>query len=237
MLRLAVQAIDHNFKAVLLYIGIHVSVGTTLFFIRIKLMRPPEGEDLSALLNTVDIGLDIVDGIAWAIAQCVAFAWIGRNLDKPNWKIATASESLKRFFGFWLLMDLIGMLTFRFVIYSVNAGADASIVLWLPILYSSGTITLGAAIMFYQRVGTEEIGLALRTLGHQFPRTLLVVCIAGAGFIFLNMIMLQTGEQFPFAMPLVSIVDSVLDCFVFSCAWIICMYYREAMENDSDIDF
>ena len=49
--------------------------------------------------------------------------------------------------------------------------------------------------------------------------------------------MLQTGEKFPFAMPLVSIVDSVLDCFVFSCAWIICMYYREALENDSDIDF
>ena len=236
MLRLAVQAIDHNFRAVLLYIGIHVSVSTALFFVRIQLMRPPDGEDLSPLLNMADIGLDIVDGIAWAIAQCVAFAWIGRNLDKPNWKVAAAGESLKRFFGFWLLMDLIGMLTFRFLIFSVNAGADPSLVLWLPILYGAGTIPLGAAIMFQQRVGTEEVGQALQTLGHQFPRTLLVVCMAGAGYVFLSMVMLQAAE-FPFAMPLVGIIDSVLDCFIFSCTWIICMYHREAIENDSDIDF
>ena len=236
MLRLAVQAIDHNFRAVLLYIGIHVSVSSVTFFVSRTFLRPLEGEDPTTLMNTLDIGLNVIDGIAWAIAQCVAFAWIGRNLDKPNWKIATAGESLKRFFGFWLLMDLIGVLTFRFFIYSVNAGADASIVLWLPIFYGSATIPLGAAIMFYQRVGTEEIGQALRTLGHQFPRTLLVVCIAGAGFIFLNMIMLQT-TGFPFAMPLISIIDSVLDCFIFSCTWIICMYYREESENDSDIDF
>lgn len=236
MLRLAVQAIDHNFRAVLLYIGIHVSASTAIFFTRIKFLNPVAGDDPSPLWNTADIGLDIVDGIAWAIAQCIAFAWIGRNIDKPNWKVATAGESLKRFFGFWLLLDLTLVLVFRFFQFSVAAGVDPAVALWLPILYASGTITMGAAIMFYQRVGTEEIGQALRTLGHQFPRTLLVVCMAGAGFIFLSMLQPMTSK-FPLALPLISILDSVLDCFIFSCTWILCMYYREASENDSDIDF
>lgn len=242
MLREAFAAVQRNYTAYFLYLAIHVPVNAAIFYLWVLWLTPMSEELDSGLVRLVDVGTSVISAVVWALAQCIVFARIGRDMDRPDWKVSSDKESIKRFFAFWLLLDLGIFLIVQLqaaAITSFGSEELAQMMELVKMLYAIMVVPLGAAVMFHGHVGRKEIGKAFSVLFAEFPFTLVAMMIALCSHVVLMSLLVSlitAGGRSLAAFPVVDIVDKYVDCFVFSCVWFICMRNRE-QESDSDLDF
>ncbi len=172
---------------------------------------------------------DILYPACWALAASVTFSRLGRELDKPLWKLPGDREAVRRFFLPWFILFLIVILSHRvldFAVARTESLEAAFFGLLLVFLLGAWVIPIGACIMFLGYPGRAGLAETLTPLGRFFSTTILFV---GFGF-FVSwaslFLFLELHSRF---LPLILCVDLIqgyCDCVIFAGIWEICRMHR-----------
>lgn len=215
-----------------------VAILTDAVIIAILTAAAPEasGQDnplrASPFMMGIEIGASMIN--AWIAA--VAFARIGRFLDRPLWKVPTDWEALKRFFLPWLVL-ILGAITFMNLLGRLIDASESSappiMLLFLMVLLEVLIVPIGACIMFHGKFEWSTLSEALAPLAKQGERTLPLILLS----FFLTFMFFVLSSSIPrMTLPIVSAVAALWDCFMFVGIWLVCMMDREA-HDDVDLDF
>lgn len=210
-------------------------------YIRILTNKWFESLDKETLSPIIEHGYpfasDVLIAAGYAFAMCIVFGRIGREIDRPFWKIDSDWEVLRRFFNLWFILVLISILVIGLVGQFLEASTEEGQILFFIWLFgNSFLIQFGGAIMFYGHCRKEEIAQAMSTLMHQLPLTLLAALVS---FFFNILVINILAEQIlpKWGTPAVDIIDGYGTCVVFAFTWLICMRHRDDESEDEDFDF
>jgi hypothetical protein len=197
-------------------------------------------EKLTTSIRTWALVTTLIQAPLSAAITAIAFARIGKDMDRPLWRSPSDRDALQRFFQLWLVLILASTA----LLYGLDAVQARELPLTAPllllyILLSVLTVPVGACIMFSGSLHWREFGHNLAPLLYQFPRTLLL------GFLMLMQFMMAqqviaarmdpaAGLRWLILAPVVTVIGAYIDCVVFAGTWLICMEHRNA---DRDIDF
>lgn len=239
MIKEAFAAVQRNRRSLLLYVAIIFGLHSVKLLCDYFLGQVAEAEIPPTVEHAYAFVSDIVAAAVYAVAQCTAFARIGREMDRPFWKIEGDGEALRRFFKLWFLLDLAGILLLRIVdgYASELDGESISVVLFFFwIIIAVLLVPFGASVMFYGQVGKEEVLRAATTLIDQLPRTMLVLLM---GYVIASIVIgiQMAGILPPWATPSLAILDGFGDCLIFCAVWLICIYHRDEDAEGPDLDF
>lgn len=243
----AAQAVQRNVSALLLYAAIFG--GAEVVATLVTAAFQPSGEEpLSFSLRLLDVGIFLFVVHAIALAQTLAFSRLGREIDRPLWKVRDDRDALHRFFVMWALISLATNGLMRLANMEYGAGESVSInyLLGLATLIACLVgVPAGAGIMFTGTVSSRTIGEGLAPLFRRPGHTAIVLAvmlsqlILGATF---QSLLPVTGEEGPslvlrLAVVLASaFVQVYLDCLAFAGVWLICMLDRDTID-EIDLDF
>lgn len=235
----AVQAVQQNVRALLLYLAIMVSANIVGYVANSLVIPDPEVnpfENPTLLIYT--FGLDLFLILCAAFAQAIVFARFGKEIDRPLWKVKGDWEALRRYFGLWFALNA-GV----FVLLEATNWAGRQFDYDQPfpmffILMSGASILyipIGACIMFTMRFEWRNLGESLAPLRRQFPKALLILGINTFLFVFYLALMIQTQSQ-QWLWPAITAISGYFDCLIFSATWLLCMFDRANPEG-VDLDF
>jgi len=239
-----VQLLKEAFRAVQRNLGPLVSYiffSAVMTFIRILTNKWIEALDKETLSPLIEHGFpfarDILVAAGYAILISIVFARMGREIDRPFWKIETDREAVRRFFKLWFILFLLNILAMDLVGKMIVASPDEGqllAVMWL--VGYSFLVLIGGSIMFYGHCRKEEIAQAMSTLLNQLPLTLLAAIVS---FFFNSLVLeiLRTGILPDLATPALDIIEGYGFCLVFAFTWLICMRNRDEESEDEDFDF
>ena len=235
MIRDGLDALQRNWRSLLLYLGIvlplHIAnIAANHFF-----AAPDAGVD-PFIVDLYQFVSDIVVAIGYAVAQTLVFARMGAEIDRPHWKYDGTVDSFRRFFTMWFILDLgsisLGNLMLRF---GAEAGGGTQITATVTWIMIAGLVVpFGACVMFFGRVGKQELNESVNTLVAQFGSLIGVLFLSWAVSFFIHGTLMGAPL---WSYPLLTIVDGYTDCLVFSCIWLICIYHRDEEPDDQDFDF
>jgi len=234
----AIQAIQRNVPSLTLYLAITVSANVVALLVGSRIGDPEQASYGKGVLLLSEMGLDAFLVFCYAAAQAVAFSQLGKEIDRPLWKIADYREALRRYFPLWMALNgaVIVLNLLAFVVPPLIDNEEfGRLPFWLLVFASATYIPVGAAIMFCRKFEWRKPGEALAPLRRQFPKTLIVLCLNGLLFFFFLSLMVQTASQ-KWIRPIIDIIFGYFDCVVFSATWLICMLDRQAPEK-VDLDF
>ncbi len=237
IIRGALQALQRNYGPLLFYIGVGVAVYSARLALDM-LVIAPRSEDLAEnVIRIYSFAIDVVAVAIVAMAQTIAFSRIGREIDRPNWRVENDTDAIRLFYTLWLLLGLLNVSVVRFLDIFLSGTDEAAVQFTLAMMWLTGAVLLvpfGAAVMFYGRVGRQEIGEAVSTMLRQFPHTLLIAIIG----IFAGMFLISLQPDLPlWARPALAIADGYVDCLLFASMWLVCIYHRDEYEHPDDDDF
>jgi len=209
-----------------------------------KLVLAPIAESTSdTLLGLYLILTRIGIAIFAAFADTVFLSRIGREIDKPYWRIPDDREALRRFYRLWLLLGLAG-LVYNQITEQLTGGDPQhpasffmfiSLILVVVLLHAFGT-----AVMFYGRAAREEMNEAIGTMSRHAP-FMIGLCLFGIlAAIFLSLIYVTistSGLSTPLeiaANGLLAMVDGYVSCLIFAFVWLVCRYDRDDFERDRE---
>jgi len=233
----AFLALQRNLGPLLFYLCVGFVVYSARLAIDTFVLGPKVDEASESFTRFYRISSDIVAVAAVAFAQTIAFSRIGRDIDKPMWRVEDDWEALRRFYGLWLLLGLTNVAALQVVNIIAATTGDDSTGFLLGTMWLSGAmliIPFGSAVMFYGHVKRQEVGEALSTMLRHFPYTFLFAFI---GFFFRYMFILIQPDLPLWARPALAIADAYLECFLFACMWLVCIYHRDDFEQPDNQDF
>ncbi len=237
ILRAAFQALQRNYGPLLFYIGVGFAVYSARLSLDTLVIAPRAEEIAENILRLYSIAIDIVAVALVAMAQTIAFSRMGREIDRPMWRVADDLDAVRLFYKLWLLLGLVNIAALRFLDIVVARTDEAAVQFTLAMIWLMGAVLLipfGAAVMFYGRVGRQEVAEAISTMTHQFPYTLLIAIVG----IFFGLFLITLQPDLPLlARPALAIADGYLDCFLFAAMWLVCIYHRDEYEHPDDEDF
>ena len=237
ILRAALQALQRNYAPLLLYIGVVCAVYSARLALD-TLVIAPNSENLAENFTQIySIAIDILAVAIVAMAQTIAFSRIGREIDKPMWRVEGDRDAIGLFYKLWLLLGLMNITAVRFLDIAVAGTDEAAVQFTLAILWLTGAVLIvpfGAAVMFYGRVGRQEVGEAVSTMFRQFPYTFLIALVG----IFAAMFLITLQPDLPlWARPALAIAHGYVDCLLFAAMWLVCIYHRDEYVHPDDDDF
>lgn len=237
LLNEAFRAVQRNLGALLAYIFF----SALMSFARVLSNKWFEALDKETVSPFVENGFPIISNVliaaGYALLLSVVFARMGREIDRPFWKVESDREAIRRFFQLWFILILISILfgdiVGQLIVHSPDDGQIFSI-LWL--CGNSFLILIGGAIMFQSHCRKDEIAQAMGTLLHQLPLTLLAALVS---FFFNSLVIeiMRAGILPDLATPILDIIDGYGTCLVFAFIWLICMRHRDEESEDEDFDF
>lgn len=235
----ALEAVQRNLKAFILYASITAAFTLAVILSQRFVLDGQEGAMAGAYSSIYAIVLDILNAGITALAQCLAFSRIGRDMDKPIWKVDGDLEVLRRFYVLWFLINLALLAGLSLISLAQTSTSDASLVfsmflVWL--LMAAFTVPLGASIMFCQKAGREEFVRASNTLADQARRTFPLILFAFCIY-FVIYTLAGSGPLPSWARLFLVIVECYANCAIFAGTWIICMTHRDEDSDFSDFDF
>ncbi len=237
ILRAAFQALQRNYGPLLFYIAVVFAVYSATLSLH-TLVIAPRAEELGENIRSLySLGIDIAAVALIALAQTIAFSRIGREIDKPMWRVADDFDAVRLFYKLWLLLGLVDLSVLRFRDILLARADEESLQLILLMMWPTVVallLPLGSAVMFYGRVGRQEVGEAVSTMMHQFPYTLLIVIVGLLSVLFLTNLQLDLQ---PWGWPALAIADAYIDCLLFASMWLVCIYHRDEYEHPDDEDF
>ncbi len=237
ILRAAFQALQRNYGPLLFYIAVGFVVYSARLSLDALVIAPRSEEMPENILRLYLMAMDVAAVALVALAQTIAFSRIGREIDKPMWRVADDLDAVRLFYKLWLLLGLLNVVAIRFLEIVAAQSDEAATQLMVHMMWLAGTVLLfllGTAVMFYGRVGRQEVSEAVSTMGRQFPYTLLILIL---GF-FLRFFLIELQPNLPiWERPALAIADGYLDCLLFASMWLVCIYHRDEYEHPDDEDF
>ncbi|MCX5772727.1 MAG: hypothetical protein NTZ09_20990 [Candidatus Hydrogenedentes bacterium] len=238
LIRDAVNAVQRNLEALGIYLGITVVVSVATTFANIRMGAPPENPYADPTLVAYEVVLNLFLVFGAALAQSVAFSRLGKEIDRPLWKISGDLEAIKKYLPLWAGLNAIVLLVLVLTGWSISTfgGSPASGLLFIAsvlamILY----IPAGASLMFLRTPEWTHLPEAVRPLFRQFPKTLVILAMTGVLYLLQISLIGETEKQ-PWLRPLVDIAFAYFDCVIFAAVWLVFMYDRQAPE-EVDLDF
>jgi hypothetical protein len=232
------RAVQRNLVALGLYLAITVGAGAVMLATN-YLMGDTGGEprrDLGVFLY--EIAANIVLIACVAAAQAMAFARLGKDIDRPLWKVSGDREALARYFLLWLILNAVVMVLREIAIWLpvlVDDERIGGLPSWLFAFAAVVYLPIGAAIMFRRGFAWREFGEALAPFRRQLPKTAVVLLFNGILFFFTLSLIVQTESQ-KWLGPAIDAISGYFECVVFSAVWLICMLDRQTPE-EIDLEF
>ncbi|GMW02015.1 MAG: hypothetical protein AMXMBFR84_31510 [Candidatus Hydrogenedentota bacterium] len=242
----AVNAVQRNLGALGLFVAASLALNTLVFFADglSGIASDPANLTLFDSMYFLARGLVIVS--ISSAAATVAFAWMGREIDRPLWKVDGTKEALRRFFPVWFTINFMGWApTFLGMTLAQRTSTAplGYLLLLLSVIYALFSTPIGTCIMFHGRFRWDQFGESLYPLVKQAPKTgvVLLVTITQVGLIlYLDLV----GGAGPAAFDIrglltdyaTSVVNVYIECLVFAAVWIICIIDRDTFE-EVDLDF
>lgn len=212
-------------------------------------LAPAANELPNGALAFALIGWGIVMVAITSVINSVLLARIGREMDKPMWRVADDRDAFRLFFGLWFLIGLLILLYGQIVGPLIEGGdVTAEIVfvsgfcIWAALLH-----VMGAFVMFYGRPHREEISQAFSTLGHHVAPVGAIVLVGLLGGLLLKNFEIQgTNLASTNANPAAQVAihfavsmlggaaDALVGCYIFAYAWLVCIFHRDHFEEPSD---
>jgi len=222
--------------ALILYAAALILSGWLHYGVEYALETEAWGAMPSAAENTMRLGRDLAIVVIAALIMPIAFAWIGRDLARPLWKVGVPGEALRRFFLLWFILNLLVVTVSQITNRLWEADSPvAGLMIGLVIILYASYIIVGAGVMYHGRFGTEDFSKALAPFVREVGQTALLILVA----LFTVLVALFTEIEtenlsWLYHAPVSAVLSAVLECVVFSGAWIICMTSQETPDNDLD---
>ncbi len=248
LLKAASQALQRHAANVALYIGANTVVSLAMIGIAV-LMRQRNPEFLTnptTQERIIDVVTLFVASAVWSVVQTVVFSRIGRELDRPLWKVADDREALRRFFPMWFEFNLVvnTLLWIGQTIGTFDAIKDAAA---LPQLFAIAgmavLVPFGAAFMFHGHFSWNLAGEGLAPIGRRFAQFAVVFALTVLQIAILLILDQPLPESIDSSLLQVILYKlfmyaaiAYLDCLIFTATWLICKDDRDS-PDEFDLDF
>lgn len=199
---------------------------------------PPE--KLPPELRAIELSFQLLLAAIYSAAQAVAFARLGKDIDRPLWKCSGDYEALARYFTPWFILNLLLTLlwTLRRIAYAHDNESGGLLIEFLVMLLYVLCVPIGACIVYGGGLQWERLGQLLAPLMRQFPLAAVSLLFGLIGFTLLGLIRdLAPGiAAMPVAAAGVTALLALFDCLAFAAMWRVCMIQRDT-PPDEDLDF
>jgi hypothetical protein len=167
----AVEAVQRNLYALALYVAVTVGFSIAGQIANYALGGPPEEAYASGAWTAYLLGLDAVFLVAIGLAQAVVFSRLGKDIDRPLWKITGNAEAVKRYFLLWLALNAAATALDRVALWSHTVLGNDALTATLALFHAVVIVVhipIGAAIMFLGPFEWRKLPECLRPLWRQF---------------------------------------------------------------------
>jgi len=242
-LRDAVRALHENIRSVLLYMGLVAVLNGAQTLVEKLVFAPIADSTPDSRMGLYLMGSRVLLVAGAAFADTVFLSRIGREVDKPYWRIPDDREAIRRFYRFWLLLGLAN-LTYGLVTERISGG-DAehpgvfflflSYIVWIVLLHAFGT-----TVMFFGKVARDEINEAFGVLSRHAP-LVIGLCLFGVfaaillqgAYGAIRMGGLSTPAEV-LATTLLAAADGYVSCLIFAYMWLVCRYDRDDFQRENE---
>ncbi|NUM54142.1 MAG: hypothetical protein HUU46_10905 [Candidatus Hydrogenedentes bacterium] len=250
LLKSASNVLQRHLPNVALYLAVTVvlSLAGSAFTIYQTVLNPDPDVEPTLASNAMRIAWFTAYSAIAAIAQCVVFSRIGREIDRPLWKVRDDREALQRFYMMWFEFNLVANTAFWIAGTPFGEGEIqalnvlATFIAWalVVILVPFGTCQMFLGSFSWQTFGDGLGPLSRRPIEFApvFGITILQ-CIFGT---YVGLLTQPDGtETSTFALITVArlacdLAIAYLDCLVFTAAWLVCKDDRDS-PDEIDLDF
>ncbi len=200
---------------------------------------PEEGVVLTNLEKSYMFGIDLFVAAATAATQCLAFAMLGKAIDRPVWRIGGPGEALQRFFTLWFGLNLVEVAIIRVQVaaYSIWGQGGPGTALWgLVFATAIVSVPFGAVVMFHGKLVWSELSEAMQPI-FRFGTQVAALCIATFAVLLVLLSMQEAALATPWIQPGLRIIFALWECVVFTGIWLLCITNRESPLEDDEFDF
>jgi hypothetical protein len=226
-----------------MYMGLAAGFSVIDPLFRETVLKPIAESTPESVLGLYLIGFRIALVALFAAVDSVLLARIGREVDKPYWRVPSDREALARFYRLWLLLGLMGLVYEQLSEQVAAASGSESVLFFFRISYYIFIVLLhvfGTAVMFYGKVGREEVSQAFTTMSNH-ARFVVGMCLlqilVGIGLDGVSDLVLLWGPPFAAGLALTAALGLVLgylSCLIFTFMWLVCIYDRDEYERDRE---
>lgn len=238
LIRDAMNAVQRNWQALLLYAGIIVVLSACITVANQYVDIPEEDPFGEPGLVAYGVVANLILMFGMALAQSVGFSRFGKDIDRPLWKISGDLEAIRRFLPLWVGLNAINFLTQILAGWYATAygpSAFTNLLSLLALVVVMLYIPVGAALMFIKTSDWTHVVEAIRPLIRRYPKTLLVMVFT-ALLDRLQMFLLEGTQERVWLWPLVDLAFAYFECVIFSAVWLILMFDRQTPE-EVNLDF
>ena len=185
--------------------------------------------------------MDLLTALGATVASVTAFSRIGREIDRPLWKVADDREAFKRFFLLWFLISL-SVLTVLSLLGKVDDdGPWAAPLMFGFFVMFLLAVPAGTCIMFSGHFAWSDLPHALAPLAYQLSKAMAVVFVNFLAFVgwlgLMNFLIEHPAlRAAPWFLLLLEVPFGIVDCFVCAGVWLICTVHRRDMEEQDRHD-
>lgn len=250
LLKSAADALQRHFANVALYLGVAFFLSLTGSALDIvQLLQNPDPDAQPTLASSlVRVFWFTLYSAALAFVQCVVFSRIGREIDRPLWKVRDDRDAFQRFFIMWFEFNwAVNTIAW---IAGTPLGGDgleavnilALLVTWLLAIV---VVPFGTCQMFLGSFSWSTFTEGLGAIGRRPAEFLPVFAITALqlpfGFYIFALSRPQGAEFGELALMTAArgacdIAIAYLDCLVFAATWLACKYDRDS-PDEIDLDF
>ncbi len=183
-------------------------------------------------------------GAIIALLHAIAFAYMGKDIDRPLWKLNGPDDALNRFFLPWFILILMTLLPWRlFEFFGLEqSGATVLSFVFLMAVLEAFVIPVGACIMFAGRLDWQHIGAHLLPIIDELPRVAVLLFIGFIAylFIFFSSVLAVpregAGLDWLYKLPAIAVLGSIVSLLIFAAMWEILRIHRDTADHN-DLDF
>ncbi len=230
----AMHGVRRNLSAAAVFIGFALAGSLALMLVH---YFTPEGDASPPLYWRLLATLsDLVQAAMASLGACIGLGRMGRDLDRPLWKIRTDGESIRRFFLPWFILIAGDSAVNRLLALNIDAEAHPESIL-LYMLFccalSAWIIPIGACIMFHGRLKWTQVGEALAPLTRSFSLTAFFLLFGFISSLMLTFVALSL--PLPYRL-IIETADNFCGCIIFAGIWELCRFNRNH-PPEHDFDF
>jgi len=251
LLRNASDSLKQHFGLVAAYVfgGVVMSLLASAVGVYIDYRFPDWKEPPTpTAVHAIRVAMFVVLSALSALMQTIIFSRIGREIDRPLWKVRDDREALQRFYMMWFEMNLI--VNTVLWLSNVYLGSEMlqALNLMMFMLGLFGVIVLvpfGSALMFHGRFSWSTLSEGLAPIGKRFMQVAPVFLLTFLQVIILIGVSISsnpeagelrsTASRFATSAMFNGAI-AYLDCVVFAAVWLVCKEDRDS-PDELDLDF
>jgi hypothetical protein len=250
LLKSASAALQRHFSSVLIYLCFTavLSLSGSALVIAQTLQNLNPDVDPTLASNVVRICWFTVASAITAIAQCIVFSRVGREIDRPLWKVRDDREAFGRFYMMWFEFNLVTNTVYWIANTPFGSGEIEAVnvmALFTAWLLAVILVPFGACQMFLGSFSWPTFGAGLGPLTRRPADFAPVFAITIVQCLFATYVGVLTqphgAETSGLALLAVArlacdLAIAYLDCLVFAAVWLICKTDRDS-PDEIDLDF